>query len=223
MQGVSAPSQDFVPTGLPELDAAWEGGYRPGELGMVVAPTGVGKSMLLSMFAAEAYWAGKSVMYMTYELTPAQIRKRIATAILGKGPQRLNGTWAEELEFAHLSRGKTTPPPGPIEIHNDASTWPEVEAKLERFKDTNGKYPDVLLLDSADDVAFRVKTDKRYEGLLDVFVYQRNLAHEKNMAIWTTAQLNRESVEKARVNLRMIGDAFRQGAEVALRPRPGSA
>jgi hypothetical protein len=81
-------------------------------------------------------------MYMTYELSPAQIRKRIATAILGKGPQRLNGTWAEELEFAHLSRGKVAPPPGPVEIYNDASTWPEVEAKLERFKDQHGKYPD---------------------------------------------------------------------------------
>jgi hypothetical protein len=149
-------------------------------------------------------------MYLTYELSAEQIRSRIATSILQRPTGRLTKPWMDEVIDAAARRGVPIPTKASIiEIPDPApATWVEVEAILEAFKDKFGSYPDVLLLDSADDIAFRGKFEKRYEGLLDTYVYLRHLAKEKNFAIWSTGQLNRESVEKARINLKQIGDAF---------------
>ena len=159
---------------------------------MVVAPTNVGKSMLLSMMAAEAWWAGGHSMYFTYELTPEQIQHRIALATLGKGKNMVHDTWPNELDWVMRQRGLSALPNSRLEIHDseDAGSWPDIEMQLERFGDAHGTYPQVIFLDSADDVPFRGKFEKRHEGLTDTYTYLRNLAHEKNIAIWSTGQLN---------------------------------
>lgn len=59
-----------VPTGIPELDSRkiLNGGLGAGEIGFVVAPTGVGKSHLLVHFGASALKAKKNVVHYTFEL-----------------------------------------------------------------------------------------------------------------------------------------------------------
>lgn len=201
------PKQGAVPTGLKELDELWEGGYREGELGMIVAPTGVGKSMMLCLMAAEAFWAGASCLYYTFELTVNQIQDRVALAILQKGKQSTHGTWDDELRRAARVRGVPVPA-SVIDVRSGSKTWPDILNDLEEHKAEFGKYPDVLFLDSADDVAPLTKADSLHESLRAVFVFLRAQAQEKKIRIWTTGQLNREAVEKARVSLRYIGDAF---------------
>ena len=216
---ITAQTEDFLvqirrarkgalSTGFKELDDLWEGGFRKGEVGMAVSPTGIGKSMYLCYLAARAFWVGASVQYHTYELSPAQIRERIGLGILEKGKHSTSGTWAEEIVDKTKRNGLSQPPASYIDIRNDAQTWPEVVAALEEFKREQGKYPGLLLLDSADDVAPIKTRDAQWQQLLEAFTFLRKLAQEKRIRIWTSGQLTRESVERARVNLRHIGNAF---------------
>lgn len=206
---VAAIKPGAFPTGFPDLDAAWDGGYRKGELGMVVAPTGIGKSMGLCMMAAEAFWRGAKVMYYTYELTPEQIRDRIVTAILQKKPSQITKSWDEELRLAAHARGVAIPTGFDIDIRNSSMSWPAVTADLDEYKALNGQYPDVLLLDSADDIAPLKGRDAAHTELKEAFVYLRSeIAEGRQIRVWTSGQLNRESIDKARISLKYIGDAF---------------
>src|SRR5690606_36827581 len=54
----------FIPTGIPQLDAReiMNGGLGKGEIGVMVAPTGVGKSHFLVQIGANALRRGKNVL-----------------------------------------------------------------------------------------------------------------------------------------------------------------
>lgn len=199
---------DAVPTGIPELDKLWVGGSRKGELGMIVAPTGVGKSMGLCAIAAQAVWAGWDVLYYTFELTPPQILERIILAVLEKGRHDIKSSYADELNIAARRRHQAVPS-ADIDVRGETMTWPDLMSDLEDYKDQHGKYPDVLLLDSADDIAPLQKRAAGWEQLREAFTFLRmEIAIAKDICVWTSGQLTRDAVEKARVSLRNIGDAF---------------
>ena len=206
---MATPKKGAYPTGLVDLDRAWDGGYRRGELGMVVAPTGVGKTMALCVIGAEAFWRGASIMYYSYELTPSQIQDRMTAAILQKRPSQIGNDWDKELAIAARARGVPVPPKYDLAIRNSSMTWSSVTADIDEYKQLNGKYPDLLLLDSADDIAPLRARDGTHTELKEAFVYLRSeIAEGRRIRTWTSGQLNRESIDKARVSLKYIGDAF---------------
>ena len=63
--------RNTCPTGIPRLDAndLLRGGLGRGEIGVVTANTGVGKSHFLVQMGANAMRRGKNVMHYTFELT----------------------------------------------------------------------------------------------------------------------------------------------------------
>ncbi len=65
-----------VPTGLGELDRVTGGGFVPGSAILVGGDPGIGKSTLLTQAAAELARAGRKVVYVSGEESPAQIRLR---------------------------------------------------------------------------------------------------------------------------------------------------
>lgn len=72
-----------VKTGIPQLDHAMMGGLGPGEIGVVLAPTGRGKSMALVSFGANAIRMGLTVFHYTLELHEDDILLRYAGNITG--------------------------------------------------------------------------------------------------------------------------------------------
>ena len=208
LKGVREPKEGAIPTGFPELDQCWGGGYRPGEVGMVAGHTGVGKSQVLCAIAAEAFWEGANVVYYTYELSPEQIKNRIALGILGKGKDDTHDDWSTELERSAQVR-KRPVPLADIDIRNGEQTWPAIMGYLEEYKGYWGKYPDVLCMDSADDVApLPNGGEQQWQQLTEAYTFMRRQAQRMKIRIWSTAQLKQEAVEKARVSLRHIGYAF---------------
>ena len=65
-----------VTTGWTPIDRITNGGLGSGELGVVIAPTGVGKSMALAHLGAEAVKAGKTVVHYTLELADTIVGSR---------------------------------------------------------------------------------------------------------------------------------------------------
>ena len=61
-------SRDPTLTGWSRMDEIIKGGLGKSELGVVVAPTGAGKSMVLVHLATQAILQGKTVVYYTLEL-----------------------------------------------------------------------------------------------------------------------------------------------------------
>ena len=64
------------PTGLPELDRVLGGGLVPGSVTLLGGEPGIGKSTLLLQAAAEVAASGRTVLYLSGEESPQQIRLR---------------------------------------------------------------------------------------------------------------------------------------------------
>lgn len=65
-----------ITTGWPKVDSIMKKGLGSGELGVVIAPTGAGKSMALAHLGAHAVKAGKNVVHYTLELSEAVTGQR---------------------------------------------------------------------------------------------------------------------------------------------------
>ena len=76
-------NRDTVPTSWEAVDTIMDGGLAGGELGVVVAPSGIGKSWCLQALGVNALKAGKNVVHYTLELNQAYVGMRYATIFAG--------------------------------------------------------------------------------------------------------------------------------------------
>ena len=65
-----------IPTGIMEFDKV-SGGLQRGEFGIIIAGTGVGKSIALGNFSVNAWLRGYNVMFVSLEMTKAQVQFRM--------------------------------------------------------------------------------------------------------------------------------------------------
>lgn len=197
-----------IPTGLHDLDSAWRGGFSRSELGMVAAPTGIGKSQILCAMAAQAFWSGLTVLYYTFELTKEQIATRITLSCLEKGLYDLRLDEMQN-EWIKAARGKRVSSlRGDYVVREGPLAWPQLEEDLERWHEEHGAYPDLLILDSIDDMQLPGKFDAEWQGLKAAWRKARSVAQDKKIAIWSSSQLDKASVEKARVSLKNVAGAY---------------
>ena len=70
-----------ITTGWEKVDSITKKGLGSGELGVIIAPTGAGKSMALAHLGASAIKAGKNVLHYTLELSEAVTGQRYDSCI----------------------------------------------------------------------------------------------------------------------------------------------
>lgn len=200
----------MIPLGMEKIDDALEGGVSPGELAIVAGPTNLGKSMFLCYLAAEAYKRNQSVLYMTHELSRLKIGERILQALLKKPRQDLHPeTISKELLDMREREGVTDR--GSVLIEDGVETVADLRQRLEKVQ------PDIVLLDSADDLKAVGRYNSLYESQGEIYSdILLTICHNMNLPLWTSVQLNRESVEKARVSIKHIGDSFKKGQRATL-------
>ena len=92
-----------ISTAWSEFDTLMGGGLGSGELGVVIAPTGAGKSMVLAHLGAVAVKAGKTVVHYTLELSDVVVAQRYDSCITKVS---LNSASVNTLR-SHLERLKT--------------------------------------------------------------------------------------------------------------------
>jgi replicative DNA helicase/sulfur relay (sulfurtransferase) DsrC/TusE family protein len=73
-----------IKTGLPGFDNYLPAGIMPGQLGVMLAYPGIGKSWLSLYFAVQAWKQGKSPMVISLEMSETEVRNRVF-AIMGEG------------------------------------------------------------------------------------------------------------------------------------------
>jgi replicative DNA helicase len=73
-----------IKTGLPGFDNYLPAGIMPGQLGVMLAYPGIGKSWLSLYFAVQAWKQGKSPMIVSLEMSEVEVRNRVF-AIMGEG------------------------------------------------------------------------------------------------------------------------------------------
>jgi len=199
----SHKARDPVSTGWASIDTICKDGLGKGELGVVIAPTGAGKSMVLVHLGAEALKAGKSVVHYTLELADTTIASRYDSCITGV-PLGDLGTFKEQIYE------KVQDIPGALivkEYATKSASTQTLRAHLDSLRQ-RGIDVDMLIVDYGD--LLRPKTirkEKRHE-LETIYEDLRGLAHEFDCPVWTASQTNRSGLNAEVITMESISEAF---------------
>ena len=194
------------PTGLPQIDAqdVLNGGLGRGELGVVIAPTGVGKSHFLVQMGAEALRAGKNVVHYTFELSETAVGLRYDSNLCNIPSSDVIDRKEEVIEFyKNNSLGRLIIKEYPTGTASVQSLRNHIEKLL-----LKSFVPSVIVIDYADIMKSSRKFDSLRHELKLVYEELRNLAMDLNVPIWTASQANREASNSEVVGLENMSEAY---------------
>ena len=192
-----------VPTGWGLIDGIIRGGLGQKELGVVIAPTGVGKSMALVHLGSQAIREGKTVIHYTLELQDTVIGARYDSCITKIPLQNLSSFKEKIYEEIQDMEGRLIIKEYPTKSASTQTLKNHLE-KL-KMKDIN---IDFIIVDYADLLKpVTAQREKRNE-LESIYEELRGLAQEYRCPVWTASQTNRSGLSAEVVTMESISEAF---------------
>jgi replicative DNA helicase len=212
-----ALEKDFrhpIPTGIVGVDNLLKGGLGIGELGVVLAPTGTGKTTLLTKFANTAFNLDYNVLQIFFEDNPGNIKRKHYTIWSEIAPD-------EQPEFKDLVKEKVdeaqTRSKGSIKLlklSSDNITISEIKSKIRKMN-SEGNRIDLLIIDYVDCISPERSTNgEEWKGEGSIMRSLESMTTEFNMAIWTATQGNRESISSEVVTGDQMGGSIKK-AQIA--------
>ena len=192
-----------VATGWEKIDQLLGKGLGSGELGVVIAPTGAGKSMALAHIGSSAVKNGKDIVHYTLELSEAVTGQRYDSCITGIPLNQLFDRKDEVLENIVDTKGSLI-----IKEYPTKTASPNtIKKHLEKLKKQNRKI-DMIIVDYAD-LLRPCKTYKEKRNELEsIYEDLRAIAQEYHCPIWTASQTNRSGLSAEVVTMESISEAF---------------
>jgi replicative DNA helicase len=192
-----------ISTGWDLIDNICKGGLGQKELGVVIAPTGAGKSMVLVHLGTQALKAGKTVVHYTLELQDTVIASRYDSC-LTKVPLGNLMSFKEKIyEEVQDIEGRLIVKEYPTK----SATTHTIKTHLEKLKMRNINV-DMIIVDYADLLRpVRSLREKRNE-LETIYEELRGIAAEIECPIWTASQTNRSGLNAEVITMEAISEAF---------------
>jgi len=192
-----------VSTGWDNIDSITRGGLGRGELGVVIAPTGAGKSMCLVHIGAAALKAGKNVVYYTLELQDKVIGTRFDSCLTGLNISQIFDHKDQVLDVVKNLKGKLIIKEYPTK---SASTN-TIKAHLDKLK-THGHNVDMIIIDYADLLRPVTREKEKRVELESIYEELRGISQMHNCTLWTASQTNRGGLNAEVVTMESISEAF---------------
>jgi len=195
-----------VSTHWDEIDLITKGGLGKRELGVVVAPTGAGKSMALAHLGAMAVVKGKTVVHYTLELADTVVGQRYDSCITGIELTSLMSMKDSIVQAVELIPGQLIIKEYPTK---SASTR-TISTHLEKLKQ-KGINPDMIIVDYADllkPTASGFKTQELRHSLGNTYEELRAIGQVWDIPVWTASQTNRSGLNAEVITMEAISEAF---------------
>jgi len=180
-----------------------QGGIAAGELGVIVAPAGAGKTWVLCAIGAEAIRRGKTIVHYTLELNEAYVGLRYDSIFTNVANQNLK-YHKKEVE------DKLETLPGNLIIKyypTKTASVHTISAQLQRIKMLEGNV-DLVIVDYAD-VMRDVQSAKEVRHQLgNIYEDLRGLAGELEIPIWTASQANRSALDEDVIEAQKIAESY---------------
>lgn len=196
-------ARDVVATGWDALDSIIGGGLAAGELGVVIAPSGIGKSWALATIGANALREGKKVVHYTLELNENYVGLRYDTIYTGIEPGKIQ-------EHPDMIRELVENIKGDIIIKYYPSrtiTSHTIQAHIQQMVAIGFK-PDLIIVDYADLMGAVSRTNARHEELGAIYEELRGLAGELKVPIWTASQTQRSAMQEEVIQADKIAESY---------------
>ena len=190
------------------------GGIGKGEMGIVAADTGGGKSLALVSMAVEYVLSGRNVMYVDLEERPARKFMRFYKAIVGRVAIEFNINEDTLRSMLPIKEAETMFRAGGftklIKAYTDkigttvgnlhfapyqphTLTTAGLKQAVENLVMVEGNDVDIIFVDYPDLLRLPSSSDDIYRATGIMFEELRAISQEYNLVMWTASQLNRKS------------------------------
>jgi replicative DNA helicase len=191
-----------ITTGWDVIDDLMDGGLAPGELGVVMAPAGIGKSWMLINIGANAVRAGKTVIHYTLELNENYVGQRYDSVLTGINAQTLKHHQDTVEEKMKTLSGSLIVKYYPTKSVGVMALKAHIEKTI-----MQGKTPDLIVVDYGDLLKVNTKKDK-HEALEDLYEELRGMAGEYKIPVWTASQAGRSALEEDIIEADKIASSY---------------
>ncbi len=206
-QRMSQMARKTVKTNWTEIDTLMDGGLAGGELGIITACAGSGKSWVLAKMGAEAMRQGKNVLHYTLELNENYVGLRYDACFTGIDFQNIRNN-------IDIVKKKIAEIPGKLIIkYFPIKTVSAHSLKLhaERVQ-TLGTKIDLIIVDYAD-ILRPSQSDRNsnsYSEAGGIYEELRGVAGEMQVPIWSASQSNRAAMDEDIIQANNISDSYRK-------------
>ena len=194
-------TRETVSTGWDPIDEVMDGGLGKGELGVVVAPAGIGKTWCLQSMGANSVKNKLTVVHYTLELNQSYVGLRYDTIFSGTPTANIKFYKDEVKKKISQLKGHLLIKYFPTK----SATVQTLSSHLKQIE-LQGIKPDLVLVDYAD-ILRGVGSEKRHI-LENIYEDLRGLAGEYELPIWTASQANRSSLEEAVIDATKVAEAY---------------
>ena len=206
--------EDKIPFNIELLNTITKGGVPRKSLNIILAGTGVGKSLAMCHFAADALSQGKNVLYITLEMAEEKIAERIDANLFDVDIAKITDLSKDAfINKAHLANKKTH---GKLIIKEYPTAVAHVghfRSLLSELKMKKKFSPDVIYIDYLNICSSsRVKglggSINTYSLIKAIAEEIRGLAVEYNVPIWSATQVTRSGFGNSDVEITDTSESF---------------
>ncbi len=198
-----------IATGIKGLDEIMDGGLSKGELAVILAPFGVGKTTMMTKLANTAMKTGYNVLQIFFEDNPKVIQRKHLSCWSGIDLNSLSLHKEELMEMVEtMTSGK-----GQLKLKkfaSDGTTIPVIRQYIRKLI-ASGFRPDIVLLDYIDCVEPSKRFDDVNAGEGSVMRQFESMLSELDIAGWTAVQGNRTSIGAEVVQADQMGGSIKKG------------
>tara|TARA_Y100000310_G_scaffold323962_1_gene385165 strand:+ start:1266 stop:2636 length:1371 start_codon:yes stop_codon:yes gene_type:complete len=201
----SEMARDTVKTPWDVLNDLTQGGLAGGELGVIVAPAGIGKTWILCALGGGAMKNGTNIVHYSLELNEAYIGLRYDSVFTGIPNQNLKYHRDEiKTEIEKISGELIVKyfPTKTASVHT-------ISAHLQRLK-IMGKKIDMVIVDYGDILRDTRKGIEVRHQLGNIYEDLRGLAGEFDIPIWTASQANRSALDEDVIEAQKVAESYQK-------------
>lgn len=181
-----------IPTGIKGIDELTKGGLGNGEMGIILAASGVGKSTILSYIANTAYNHGYNVLQIIFEDNVDDIRRKhfckwtkIPLSDIDDNRELVTQKlveWHNKNDHGRLYIKK---------FSQEDTTIPKIRQYMDKYKKKHGITFDILVLDYIDCLESHKRGVDQNANELTIIKSFEAMADDYNIPCWTAIQANR--------------------------------
>ena len=200
---LSKQTRICLPTQWDSVNDLMDGGLAGGELGVIVAPAGIGKSWTLQALGAHAVAKGKTVLHYTLELNAQYVGLRYDTIVSGQPTGNLQ-YYKEEVQ-QKISKLK-----GELIIKYYPTRTASVNTLAAHIQqcEMRGIKPDMVIVDYADIMKSTQHFNEKRHQLGHIYEELRGMAGEFDVPVWTASQANRSALEEDVIGAEKVSEDY---------------
>ena len=185
------------------VNGVMDGGLGGGELGVLVAPAGIGKTWCLQSIGAHLVKCGKTVVHYTLELNANYVGLRYDTVFSGTPTANVKFYQNEVQKVIDKLTGKLI-----IKYYPTRSaTVNTISAHLKQMEIQEIK-PDAVIVDYADILKPTTFYKEKRHATGETYENLRGMAGEYDIPIWTASQANRSSLEEDVIDATKVSEDY---------------